>query len=546
MTYELTKDGLFGYFGSEIIEKIIELPLIKRHLSAHDYCQSKDYLSRPQNNSKPLQKKHTKPLDAILSLDVLQQAPMNEVIQYLSIEKIKEAYMLCYGDYFLLFQEKFLTAQEHPPLSMVNYLPLLDLVGERKLILSIQGAMAIPLQAYTHAILEQDFLLQEIASQLIYQSGKAQKFIDIIQEDDSKYKQLVVNLAFSVVKMGFGVFNAGELIHVSNALVTLAAGTFDNMEEKLSSLVSDIQHLVMNTHLWVLQEAEKELLSTTGPEEITLRWSMYRFHIFHSASQSIKRILDSCVNNDNFFRCVIRETISQHEGLTQEILLIHAIDKAQEYVAYIMKGLQSQVGKIRRIRDAVISPEGSQNIEIYFRKICLINYTMHHEKSGTFIERWLTKKLGHRLSFYFPDVVFQKKWSSAKLHHIFYHEVEYSKQKLTLAEYQERKKKSPVVLGLFRNSSRVKRALFANLEEQIPYLGDRLVCELQQQGIQSRSEDVFLSENTDSDEVSRYSFSRRKLSLFSFCEPNPEEMAAKSIQKVDAAVVLISRRDLES
>ena len=91
MTYELTKDGLFNYFGSEMVEKIIELSLVKRYLSAHDYCQCKDYFSRPRKGLEVCEKKSNEPIDAILSFDILQHAPLDEVIQYLGIQKIKEA-----------------------------------------------------------------------------------------------------------------------------------------------------------------------------------------------------------------------------------------------------------------------------------------------------------------------------------------------------------------------------------------------------------------------------------------------------------------------
>ena len=81
MTYELTKEGLFNYFGPEIVENIIELPLVKRHLSAHDYCQCRGIFSRPQRSFDDLCKKTDEPIHAILGFDVLQDALINEVMQ---------------------------------------------------------------------------------------------------------------------------------------------------------------------------------------------------------------------------------------------------------------------------------------------------------------------------------------------------------------------------------------------------------------------------------------------------------------------------------
>ena len=483
MAYELTMEGLFSYFSPETVEKIIELPLVKRHLSAHDYCKCKEYLLLPMGFVDDEDPKIGEPVHALLGFEVLEHELIDDTIQYLSVEKIQQAYLHFYGQYFWVFHSKIVALKETPEVPFEPLSLLLNLVSEKKLILHIQGAMALPLQAFTNAIIEQDFLLQEIASQLIYQAGKAQEYIGAIQHDDMKYKQTIVSLAFSVVRLGLGVFNVGELANVSASIMTLASSSFDHVQEKFASIVSDIQRLVINTQLLVLQDAEKALISTTSPQEITLRWVMYRARIFDSANKSIKHILDSCVNNDDFFRCVIRETICKHKELSQEMLLIHATQQASNYIAEIVKGLQLQVAKIRHIRTAVMSFEGSQNIASYFRKMCLINYTLQHEKSGATIESWLTKKLGHRLSFYFPEVVFQKKWSPTKLVHMFHDEIKYCKQTVTYKEYQNRKRNSAVVLGLFRNPPSVKQALFLNLEEQVPLLGDRLVHDLQHQTI---------------------------------------------------------------
>lgn len=544
MTFELTKEGLFSYFDPETVKEIIELSLVKRHLSAHDYCQCRDGLSHPLQKFKSSHKNTLDPTHTILGFDALKHASLKEVRQYLGIKKINDAYVQCYGEYFSFFQAKILASTDNPNNPCNNPPPLLDFGSEKKLILNIQSAMSLPLQAFTNAILEQDFLLQEIASQLIYQARKAEQFISRIKDDDAKYKQTVVSLAVSLLKMGLGVFNVSELIDVSQSLSNLASGACETIEEKLSDLVSDIQTLVIHTHLWVLQEAESKLLSTTAPEEITLRWDMYRAHIFHSTNQSIKHVLDSCVNNDNFFRCIIKETIYQHQGLSQEMLLIHAVEKAHGYMANIANGLQSQVAKIRQIKNAVVSSEGSQNIEIYFRKIGLINYTLHHEKSGSMIQQWLTKPLGHLLTFYFPDVVFQKKWTPVRLYSLVHHGVWYSKQKITLQEYTKRRSESIVVLGLFRNSSTVKETLFATLEDKIPHLSDQLVQSLQQQNstYPPAHENVF--DDYASLRRGRRSFLQPREALFSFREPNPDAIFIKPLPKGDNSVVLIAQREL--
>ena len=544
MYYELTKDGLFGYFGPEVVEQMIELPLVKRHLSALDYCQCKEILSKPQRRFDDSRKPSIEFEHAILGFDALKQASVEEVRQYFGCEKIKDAYFLYYGEYFARFYEEFLALKDAIDQRCKDLPLLLDAACEKKLILDIQGAMAIPLQAFTSALLEQNILLEQIESQLIVEAGKAQKFIATIKQDDVTYKQTVVNLAFSIVRMGLSAVNASEFINVSQSISALAASSFGKIQEKLSAIILDIQLLVINTHFGVLQEAEHELLTTTSLEEIRHRWEMYRTRIFLDSKKALDQVLDGCVNNDDFVRCVIRETLCQHKGLTQETLYIKAAENARQYVKDIVGGLQSQVRKIGHIKDAVLSPEGGQCIEYYFRKICLIDYTIQHEKAATRVQGWLTKKLGHRLSFYFPDVVFQKKWSSEKLLNFFYHGVEYAKQTLTLEEYRERRRTAPVVLGLFRNSARTKQELFANLEEQIPHLGDRLVEELQQCKASPTSRDVFFGDLALTGKT-RYCFKRRRLSLFHYEQPKPgESVPTQTVPQDVPSVVLLSHREL--
>ena len=546
MTHELTMDGLFSYFDPNIVEKIIELSLVKRHLSVHNYLCCKEACSQSQISLKYLHKEKGEPFQAILSFDVLQHASIDELVLYLSIAEIKAAYLHCYGEYFAFFELKMFALKDKLHPNYDDLCPMLDLVSEKKIILHIQAAMALPLNAFTNALLEQHLYLEEIASQLTYQAGEARQFIAAIQADDEKYKQTVVNISFSVIKIGLSVFHADELINVSQSLYALASGTFDKIENKLSSLVSDIQKLVIKAHLQALQEAEKELLSDTAPEDISLRWSKYRSHIFHRSNELIKSFLDACVNNDYFFRCVIRETIYQHKELTQEMLLIHATEKSRQYVVDIVKGLQSQVMKVQHIRDSVRSPQGMKRVEFYFRRLCLINYTMSHEHTENFTQSWLTKKLGHRLSFYFPDIVFQKKWAPVKLQNIFHHGVKYCKQKMTLKEYQSRRRNSSVVLGLFRNSSHVKEELFSTLESQITILSDQLIKELQQQDNTLDPVDVChqVDDCDSTRKKQRYSFGRRQLSLFSFHEPDVDSNVNKSIQQAVSPLEIVFKRTL--
>ena len=161
MTYELTKDGLFGYFGPETVEQLIELPLVKRHLSALDYCQCKEILSKPRLRSESSRKKSTELEHAILSFDALKHASVDEIIQYLGLEIVRDTYLLCYGEYFSRFQIELQAINKSPDQPCKDLPLLLDEVCEKKLILDIQAAMAIPLQAFTSALLEQNIFLEQ-------------------------------------------------------------------------------------------------------------------------------------------------------------------------------------------------------------------------------------------------------------------------------------------------------------------------------------------------------------------------------------------------
>lgn len=543
MTYELTLEGLFRYFDPIDVQEIMELSLVKRHLSVQNYLDIKEACANPHLTQLLLSKVSVEPYHAILDFEILKQGISSEVHEYLQHEKVRGVYFHCYGEYFTRFETKHLLPKVESPIVSRLRSSSFNRGQEKILMLHIQASMALPLQAFTNAIMEQDVLLQEIASLITYQASQAQKVVSCIKADDVKYKQTVVNLAFSMVKMGLGFFNAGELVNISQSLADLATSAVDKMEKKLPSLVADIQNLVVHTHLRVLQEAEQELLSETAPEDITLRWSNYRAHIFHSANRSIKHVLDTCVNHDDFFRCVIKETLAHYPDISDDQLLLQSAEKARKYLADINFALQAQVAKIHHIRDAVKSPDGGLKVEYYFRKIGLINYAMEHSKNHNMIQSWLTKKLGHRLSFYFPDIIFQKKWTFSRINNLVYKGVNYCKQTLTLKEYQERKQNAAVVLGLFRNSQKVRSTLFCNLEEQKPRLHDDLIDSLQRQTVMTVPDDIFLEEEQESYRSNRYCFRRRRLSLFSFTEPLPHEDSTKSLESCKS-VVLVSMREL--
>ena len=550
MTCDLTRDGLCGCFDPLILATLIQLPLVKRHLSAEDYIYCQSICAQSMQSVTPPVKVA---LDkAILPLSVLEKSDKQEVAGYLNIDAVKKAYIRAYGLRFQQFLSRYDSLQqdlstESFGFSPPNVLPFLrGSLQERKLIFQIQAAMALPLEAFTHAILEQDFYLQEIAAVITYQATKAHQLIAAFEANDIAYKKTVINLGLSVIKVGLGVVNGAELINVCQSLSTLAMNDEMVMDTTaFTAVIGNIRSLVLATHWQVLQQAEKQLLSTALTEDLSVRWVMYRAQVFRQANAAIQQVIETCLKSDDFLRCIMRETCTEYPNLTDDALVIFSTEKVRAYVANIASALQDQIEKIGCIRDVIVSAEGSEKIEAYFEKMGLINYTLDHENSSSALHRFLTKKLGHRLSFYFPEVIFQKKWAPITLFGLLHRDVVYSKRKISVKEYQERRQKTPVVLGLFSNSSRVKKSLFMNLEEQIPHLNDCLIEDLQQSTVDAAG--VFLPNGVLTEQggnVRRYSFKQQRLSLFSFTEEKSDSPIAKRRRSTDSGVVLLSSRSI--
>jgi hypothetical protein len=121
------------------------------------------------------------------------------------------------------------------------------------------------------------------------------------------------------------------------------------------------------------------LLTVVEPNQIEIYWEKYRLFIFYNCIDSMKAVLQKYVYCDDFFRCVIKQTVHQHKNLTADGLLVHATENARTHVKNIFAALDSQIKNIKHIRDAVSSPVGAKLIEDYFRKVCLIQYTLGHD-----------------------------------------------------------------------------------------------------------------------------------------------------------------------
>ncbi len=519
MMQELTKEGLFSHFDPRDIAILIELPVVKRNLSSHEESLCRKFFVQSRRNSVSLRTESVHPEQAILSFEALRHATIHEIVEYFTVQRVCDLYSRVHGYYFELLVSNIVAAKNTPDRTYGQLFCLLDEVSEKTIILAIQSAMALPLGIFNNALAEQNILLEEIADEFTFYSTKAQKFIVTVQERDVKYKQMVINLAFSILRLGLNIANAGELITVSQSLAELATSTLGNIQAQFPNLITEIEKLVANTNAHALCSADKQLLATTLPEDVARGWARYRHQVFHQANSQIQRVLDTCVNNDMFYRCVIKETLAEQPHLNNERLLIHTTEKAKNYITSIVTGLQKQVAIIRQVRNAALSKGGGDKIEQYFQKICLINYAKHHEGVGGTANKWLTKRLGHLLTRNFPEKVFQEKFSPVTLMGLFHLRVKYCQRDMTTEEYRMMRAKSSVVLSAFRNSSVVKDELMRNLDDLIPHLGDLLIEELQAQQVLSPVEDPLVDTYATLGKKGRYSFVQRQRVLFDFSQP---------------------------
>lgn len=549
MTQELTKDGLFSYFDPRDIATMLELPLVKRNLSVHEESLCRKALLMSRRNSVSSRTETVSPEQAILSFESLRYATISEVVDYLQIDRVSDAYSQVHGQYFEHLVSNIVAAKNTPDRTCGQLFCMLDEISEKKIILAIQSAMALPLGVFNNVLAEQNILLEEIADEFTFYSTKAQKFIVAVQERDIKYKQMVINLAFSILKLGLSVANAGELVNVSQSLAELATNTLGNIQAQLPNLITEIQKLVANTNAQALCGADKQLLATTLPEDVSKGWARYRHQVFHQANSQMQRVVETCVNNDLFYRCIIKETLAAHPHLNKDKLLIQATENAKKYITSIVTGLLKQVAIIRQVRNAALSKDGGEKIERYFEKICLINYAKHHESDGSTAHKWLTKRLGHLLTRNFPEVVFQEKFSPVRLQGLFHQRVKYCQREMTSEEYKMMREKSSVVLSAYRNPPAVKDDLMKNLDELIPFLGDRLIEDLRAQQAYPPMIEPPVDSFSTLAKRGRYSFAQRKQVLFDFNPPKVLEgigVALVQLPTPDGSPVLTSHRRTSS
>lgn len=535
MTYELTKEGLFSYFDPVEVMRIIKLPIVRRSISEYESTLCLEACDTFSNESTSV-KKSIDARHAILNFEVLQYATIKEVTDYLKIPQVRALYVQCYGEYFKFFETNVLNAQHQPHAKCGELFAVIDEISERELILHMKSAMGFALIALGNILQKQDLLLQEIATHFSEQATKAQSYIAALQEKDNKYKESVINCAFSLLKLGLDVVHAGELLNIGESLSNLVAIAFDKIEVNFASFITGMQTLVVCTHGGAVAEAEKGLLATALPQDIERFWTRYRVSLFEYSNNKIGGILESCLKNDNFFRCIIREVLYQKKELTYRELLGPATKKAEKYITDILQSLQNQVAKIDHLRKAAASEEGHERIALYFRQVCLFNYAKQHEHADKKVTTgWFTRHLGRELTINFPGVVFQKKIFPIG---VFHHHVTYCKRKITTEEYREMRKHADVRLGLFTNSADIE-GLISSLEDRMPLLMDLLIQDLQEISFNSSLPSELVND-IGSVRKARYSFSQRRRVLFDFSDSKPKE--SNPVKPAENAVVLLSRR----
>jgi len=520
MTSELTMEGLFSYFDPKTVLEIIRQKLPQQNISAEDYHRCLDACDSQSFHQRDVYTKNIIPINALLSLPTLQQASITDVLSYLDILAVKDAYLHCYGENFLIFETNFLKARDE---RIIDFSPPslnLDPVTEKLLITQLQAALSPMMVHFYEELRKQDFLLQEIAADLSLQAKEAQKYILAVQKYNAEYKDNALKLLFSIIRVGLNAVNANEVVNLGATLTKVASSILGDADI-LTAIVSGVQDRMSNTCVEVLAEAEKQLLSATTPDAIARCWLSYRRQINTSSNELIRDIYSS-----NFFKCVIRETLAQGKGLTQEALLINSTEKAQDYLSKILSGLTSQVAKIQRMGKAIQSHEGSEEVKNYFQKIFLIRYTTAQINSKRYFERWISKGVGRQLAAHFPASVSQKGWS--------------------FKELCRKRPNATVRLGFFYNSRQDLRKLNEELKGLPHKLNDELVGVLAQLEPQNCSE-VLDTLSIDSANHGVYFFPRSRRSIFSSPTPSLERSfeMVKPIEKKQGNVTLTSMRLLE-
>ena len=386
---------------------------------------------------------------------------------------------------------------------------------EKVIMFHLKTFMASQMQQALSLILAQDFLLQEMSSEFIFHASKADDFISVVKDNDTKYKQSILNICFSLVRLGLDLVNAGEIVDVCVELSGLAKSS-EYIQGKLYEIVGSIQDIVaFDTHQ-ALVESEVRLVSH-NTQSIDREWVSYRANVYKKSYAAIHMLWEKCINSDDFMLCIIKQAVNSHMD-DQNNLLLESVQIAKSYINDILQPLYDQLQKISMIRDSIKSKQGSQLIQLYFRRMHLIDFALSHEYSKSFLGRWLSKSMGHQLARYFPELVFQKKLSPIWPYRFMGRKVRYAGEKISAKEYFFRKGMAESVLGIFCTSRNIKNELYESLEDVMSLYTDKLIAGLQQS--QDHISDEFeVQVFDDGDEkkslrCGRYNLRRPVLSLF--------------------------------
>ena len=517
MGRKLLSEVVFLFNKKEKKEEFIQIPFVRKILGDVEYMKVTQLILL-DSNTKYLSEHyldHTSREGLILDLDVLQEYDLEDIYQYIFTSEIRDEYIRKYGTEYFRFESSFkvhnISLQDQGDIKEQQ----LDDASFRIMIIQLKSFMGSQLQRATSLILAQDFSLQEIAAELTFQAQQAKKFMSAVKENDIKYKQNVINLCFSLIRAGLDMVNASEIVDICLMLADLAQSSED-IQAKLVDVVDNMQDIVAYDNHRALVDSEMELVSMSNPQDIDRKWVFYRASVYRKSFEAIQLLWNECINSDNFMRCIIKQA-ARSQVNSKDDTMLEAAQVAKSYIDAILEPMQQQLDRISTVRNSVKSIAGGEYVQIYFRRMNLINYTLSHENSRSWVGRWLSKSIGHQLTKYFPAEVFQKKWSPIWCYRLCKKKVKYAGGKISTREYFERKNRAELVLGQVSNSKSKKSDLFGILEHVIPTYKDRLVDKLHNPNdsmVDEYDGRLLTVESEGSLSRGRYTFNRPTLTLF--------------------------------
>jgi hypothetical protein len=282
---------------------------------------------------------------------------------------------------------------------------------KKRMIREVKASMGPILVDFSEEISSQNFALLTIQDVFCHHAHKAQTYVDSVKAKDRAYKQSLVDLGLSVIKLGLSSVHLADMVDIAQSLQDIISNSLVRIEERLSNIVTDIEDSVDQAHDQVFRNVEnrleKQLLAHTGPEDLKMYWIQYRAAVNAQSYDAIKDILDKTLKTDDFIWCTILAAIEANPSGNPLDWTNTAAEKFDIYVKRVFDSLSERVSLIKLISKNILQKDVSDEIVSYFKKIGLADYVLAQDgKRG--LEGWLTNKVGRELSKQFPGI-FQSK-----------------------------------------------------------------------------------------------------------------------------------------